>query len=350
MRTNQLGYFFVYELSIYQLLKEDAIDITKFLEKLSEYLWPIIRFGIKKNRRCSRCILSEVYSELTNGLCRECSKEFILNDFQTIEASQETKKQFHDRIKSLCETKRPYHVLLLLSGGKDSAYILSRIKTEYPDLKIICAFVNNGFSSSVAVSNATYVAEKFKTDLLIVNSYVDEFLKIFREAFLKLQGRGSYGVVDKADGDFIFEVGRRVAHDMQIPVIIGGLSWVQLEKIFGIKGFELEQDIPVIHPLAVWRVNEQEIRAEVRRQKLLPPGDDNPVVTNNRLILTMCALDVKNNGYCSFEPEFAQLVREGKTDRKTWLYNFELLEFATRKGFLDKEIQDSLGRLNLTIE
>lgn len=30
----------------------------------------------------------------------------------------------------------------------------------------------------------------------------------------------------------------------------------------------------------------------------------------------MSVVDVLNNGYCSFEPEFAQLVREGKTEKK----------------------------------
>lgn len=305
---------------------------------------------MKKHNRCKNCILSDAYVTLNHGLCKKCSEKELSYEDENSEASRELKQEFRKKIKLYSKINRPYQALLLLSGGKDSAYILSRMRSEYPNLKILCVFVDNGFSSPVAISNASYVAEKFNTDLLIVSSYVEEFSRIFRQAFLDLQGRGSYGVVDTADGDFIFEVGQRVAHDMQIPVNIGGLSWVQLEKIFGIKGFELKQEIPVIHPLAIWRVNEQGIRTEVQDRKLLPPGNDNPLVTNNKLILTMCALDVKNNGYCSFEPEFAQLIREGKADRKTWLHNFELLEFATRKGFFDKEIKDSLGKLNLTME
>ena len=325
---------------------------NKLMEQISEYLWPIIRLAVNKKKRCKKCILSEAYLPLENGVCEYCSDQVSFSGEEHLEVAEDVKNEFHQRMMSYIESDRPYHVLLLLSGGKDSAYILYRLKSEFPDLRILSVFVDNGFSSPVAISNATYVAGKFNTDLMVVSSYVDEFSKIFRQAFLNLKGRGSYGVIDKADGDFIFEVGQNVAHDMQIPVIIGGLSWVQLEKIFGIKGFELaEKDkVPVIHPLAVWRVNEQGIRDEVRNRKLLPPGSDNPIVTNNNLILTMCALDVKNNGYCSFEPEFAQLVREGKTDRKTWLYNFELLEFATRKGFMDNEIKESLSKLNLTLD
>ncbi len=329
---------------------EFIMNINKSLERVSEYLWPVIRFVIKKKRRCKNCILSEAYLPLKNGLCEKCSNEINCFEEKHFEASEDIKHKFHEKITSYQETDKRYHCLLLLSGGKDSAYILYRMKLEYPGLRILCVFVDNGFSSPVAISNATYVADKFKTDFMIVSSYVDEFSKVFRQAFLDLKGRGSYGVVDKADGDFIFEVGQKVARDMRIPMILGGLSWVQLQKIFGIDGFELEQEIPVIHPLAVWRVNEQGIRDEVQARNLLPRGNDNPVVTNNKLILTMCALDVKNNGYCSFEPEFAQLVREGKANRKTWLYNFELLEFATLNGFLDKEISDSLEKLHLTMD
>jgi hypothetical protein len=63
----------------------------------------------------------------------------------------------------------------------------------------------------------------------------------------------------------------------------------------------------------------------------------------------MSVVDILNNGYCSFEPEFAQLVREGKADRKTWLHIFELLEFATRRGLLAKDTREGLRKLNLSL-
>ena len=41
-----------------------------------------------------------------------------------------------------------YHVVLLLSGGKDSAYLLWRMRAEYPELRILCVTINNGFIMS----------------------------------------------------------------------------------------------------------------------------------------------------------------------------------------------------------
>jgi hypothetical protein len=245
----------------------------------------------------------------------------------------------------------PYHAALLLSGGKDSAYILHRMQQAFPDLRMLCVCVNNGFMSPVALKNVTHVAEKLGVDLLVVNSCKQRFARVLRQAFLDLKGRGSYGVVDKADGDLIFEIGRQVALDRKIPLMLGGLSWVQLEKIFGTKDFTLAQQEGVlsIFLLAVWRTNEQEIRSIVRTLKLLLPGSDSPIVSNNALITATSVIDVLNRGYCSFEPEFAQLVREGKTDRKTWLHTFELLEFATRKGFLARDVNTALGKLGLTL-
>lgn len=316
----------------------------------SKYLWPVVRLVVKTSRRCQRCILSEKYSPLKNGLCEECSQLTLTKSEETYEVSEHTKNRFHQTIKSYI-ANTPYHALLLLSGGKDSAYILHKMRQDYPELNILCAIVNNGFMSPVAIDGAKYVAEKLKTDLLVVNARIDEFAKVLRQAFLDLRGRGSYGVVDHADGELIFKTGQQVAKEMKIPLLIGGLSWVQVQRIVGKDDFELtEDDGPhMVFPLAVWRTNEQEIRATIRALELLPPGSDSPIVSNSSLILAMSVIDVLNNGYCSFEPEFAQLVREGKTDRKTWLHLFELLEFGTRKGFLTKDLRESLNKLNLSL-
>jgi hypothetical protein len=63
----------------------------------------------------------------------------------------------------------------------------------------------------------------------------------------------------------------------------------------------------------------------------------------------MCVVDILNHGYCSFEPEFAQLVREKKTDRRLWLHIFELMEHGVRTGRLVKEANQTLSRLGLTL-
>lgn len=326
------------------------MNTNKFLELYATYVWPIVRKFVKISKRCNHCIVSEKYVPLKNGLCEACSKNKLVGK-ESFEVSTETINLFQKTISSYVQQNNRYDAILLLSGGKDSAYILHRMKEEYPKLKMLALMINNGFSSQIAIQNAKNVAEKLKTDLFISNANIDDFAKAFRQGFLNLNGRGSSGVVDFIDGQMIFQIGQHIAFDMKIPLVIGGLSWTQVQNIVGIDSFELNEreGVKLVFPLAVWRTNEQEIRKKVRDLGLIPKGSDSPIVSNNQLITAMSAIDVLNNGYCSFEPEFAQMIREGKTDRKVWLHVFELLEFATTRGFLNKELKKTLAKLNLLL-
>lgn len=221
------------------------------------------------------------------------------------------KTRFDQTIRAHIRGAR-YDAILLLSGGKDSAYILDRMRREYPDLRILCLIVNNGQMSPVALKNAEHTTRKLNVDLLVVNRFVDEFVRTLREAFLNLNGRGAYGVVDRADGELIFKIGREIAADLGIGLLIGGLSWVQAQRILGTDDFEQTMGPAprMILPLVVWRTDEQDIRRVVRERELVLPGNDSPLVSNHQLVVAMAVADVLNLGYSSFEPEFAQLVRE----------------------------------------
>jgi hypothetical protein len=323
---------------------------NRFLDLYATYLWPVMRRVVKKPRRCKKCILSEKYAPLKDGLCPECSAAQTVAA-PDLEVSDETRAKFDETIKKYVNRNGGrYNAVLLLSGGKDSAYLLDRMRSDYPQLRILCVTVNNGFMSPLAIDSARFVAEKLKTDWLVSNADIEEFAAVLRRSFLELNGRGCYGVVDFADGDLIFKIGAKVASDMGIPLVLGGLSWVQVQRIVGEDDFELVQPSAphFVFPLAVWRTNEQTIRQIVRSSNLLPQGSDSPMVSNSSLIVSMAVVDILNLGYSSFEPEFAQLVREGKSDRKTWLHLFELLEFATTRGFLDEELSEALRKMNLS--
>lgn len=320
----------------------------RLLEFYSRCVWPVQRnfvFGLSK--RCKNCIVSEKYCTLTDGLCQECSN-FI--------SKEEPKPIFSiDDLTQVLESHAvggdKYDATLLLSGGKDSAYILHRIKTNYPSLKLLCLTVNNGFMSPLALKNVQHTTNKLKTDLLVVNC-ADKFIETFRQAFLEMKkGKGGYEAVDFADGNLIFKIAEETTQAMNIRMMIGGLSWVQIQNILESNEFAFtDSKLTTIHPLAVWQTDEQEIRSFVRKHNLLLKGSDSPVVSNHQLVLPMCVVDVLNKGYCSFEPEFAQLIREGKSSRKSWLYIYEFLEYMSKRGFLNKRVEKTLRRLDLTLK
>ncbi|MFM2449888.1 MAG: hypothetical protein RIS44_2338 [Pseudomonadota bacterium] len=325
---------------------------NQFLELYAKYCWPIARNFISKKMRCRQCLLSEMHGPLLKGVCGECSK---YQSKKTSHARDEINKQsfaedFDALIKSHTGNKK-YDAALMLSGGKDSAYVLQRLSAEYPDFKVLSIIVNNGFMSPLAISGAKATAERFRSDLIVVNSHIDAFYQALRKAFLELKGRGCYGVVDYTDGSMIFQVGTTITQQLNIPLLIGGLSWTQVQMIVGIHSFTLQKEnLPLqVFPLAVWQPSENEIRETVRSLDLLPKGYDSPIQSNSELITVMSVIDVMNLGYCSFEPEFAQMIREGKADRKTWLYLFEMLEFGTRKNIFKNDLRRILGKLELSV-
>jgi hypothetical protein len=325
------------------------------LEFYARYVWPVQRVVAKVSRRCSRCILSEKCSPLEGGVCEQCRNAESMPRTQMSEAPETLVglDEFVREVESFVGTGRSRHdALLLLSGGKDSAFVLHKMRTTFPKLRLLCLTVDNGFMSPVALTNAAYTASKMESDLLTLRSRAPEFARALREAFLSVKGRGCYSVVDYADGSLVFQVGRETAEELGIPLLIGGLSWVQLQHIVGINGFEVpgEGQTRSFFPLAVWRVNEQVIRKTVTDLGLIEPGQESPLATNSPLITAMTVVDVLNLGYSSFEPEFAQLVREGKTDRRLWLHLFEMVEYLTRTGPLKKEAGQVLAKLDLTLD
>lgn len=307
------------------------------------------------SRRCRRCAVSEKCTPIDAtslcDLCKNYNPATIETDEKKIEP-KDIKNQFEKSIRSACGCGGKYDAGILLSGGKDSAYILCRLRKEFPDLKLLGIVVDNGFMSQVAMNNVKQTSTVLNTDVLVVRSKVGQFASLFREAFLSLNGRPGYSVVDKADGSNIFNVGLNILADINIPIMFSGMSWVQLEHIAGLENtFEqvMPNGIRQIFPLAVWRENEQKIRSIVLDQGLIPAGNESPLVTNNELILPMCVIDILQLGYCGFEPEFSQLVREGKSDLKIWRNIFELLEYGVRTGYLIKETNRRLSQLNLTV-
>lgn len=290
----------------------------KILKFVIFYIWPLIRHFVSKSKRCKKCLLSEHYEPLKSGICKSCEELPSMNQV----LPKNSRDKIHDMslgevISSYKREGDKYDALLMLSGGKDSAYILARLKEEFPDLNLLCLFVDNGFSSSVAIKNAHYIANKQGVDFFVSNQEISDFKETFRTAFLTSKGKEAYGVVDFADGEKIFHTGVELANSLNLQLIIGGLSAEQVELILGNNDFRLRKkgDPEIIFPLAYWNVSETEVKKTVRQKKLLLPGTEHPLISNNDLILTMSTLDILNLGYCSFEAEFAKMIREGKANR-----------------------------------
>ncbi|MGE0078453.1 MAG: N-acetyl sugar amidotransferase [Bacteroidales bacterium] len=161
---------------------------------------------------CKKCILTESYHGIefdNNGVCNLCNSN---RKFSPIGESK-----LIDIFNSAKKKNTKYNVLVPLSGGKDSAYILHLAVNVY-GLKVLTMTFDNGFLSQLAIDNINTIVEKTKVDHIFCRPNPDTLQKIYRHML-------------KESGDFCgsCDIGTRanilkVARDYSIPIILYGTS------------------------------------------------------------------------------------------------------------------------------
>lgn len=366
---------------------------VRFFEWYVRYVWPFHRLFLRKHlsKRCSKCIISERHLELKGGLCPLCRNDASFEKSDRVPDHRDFSPKQEALLKGIVEEGKnrhgsSYDALVLFSGGKDSTYMLHRIKEAFPELRVLALTVDTGFMSPIVWGNINRVIGMLGVEHIVYRPDPSFYKKLFRFAILQSGNRGCYDVVDRLGGDALHDIGRNIAVRLNIPILMSGISPAQVKQILGLDGFESPRavecstrnqsagfpldeifseeerkmywwrggDIPagsiprVLFPFYAWGYDETVIKRKVTSLGLLEPQNTSPIVTNNILIPLMGVIDVKRNGYSSFESEFASLIRSGKADRERWVSIFELLEYAAHSGnFLKKILDEGLGKLDL---
>lgn len=357
-------------------------------ENYAKYVWPIHRRFVSKHlsERCKKCSLSGKCSPLSQGLCGQCRNQTEPSAEQVDNIEQIT-LEFDEMMQSYQgKAAGQFDALILLSGGKDSAFLLYEFKRLYPKLRLLAATVDNGFSSPVALNNVSELVRHFGVDHFFIRPNASLYQTTYSFALTHLGDKGGSEVVDMMHGDLVHDIGRNLAAQLKIPLLISGVSWTQAELVLNVYSFEMPREIElqrreasagfklneiydkqqlnywwdpnryaeenvarVILPFYVWRYDEQEIRKKVKDLGLIKRGHDSPLVTNDALIPVINLVDCWRKGYSSFEPEFARMVRLGKTDKKLWQNIFEMLEYSAKTGWMiEKDVVATLKDLGLT--
>lgn len=368
-----------------------AIEIA-LTEFTARFLWRYLRPFVRRylSRRCCRCILSECYSPLDeSGRCAVCAEYFkvVVPRDQENKSAHEIEHRLDQLLREyMGKASGPYDAVLLLSGGKDSAYLLHRMVTTYPDLRLICVLVDNGFMSPYALQNVARILSHFDVPHVTIKPKPSFVRKVFRHTLTHLDLQQGYSIVDLMDGHITFDHAKHFAVSYGIPLILCGLAKVQAEMVFGPTEIEFppEQEqarleercgirlrdvfdeaemqfwfdgsqwtsdqVPrFVLPFTVWDPDEEVILSEVDRLGLISKKRSRPLVTNNALIPVIGMAEMARFGYCCWEVEFARMVREGKSERYYWLALFEMLEFSVKSGkFINKTVVETLAQLGLT--
>jgi predicted PP-loop superfamily ATPase len=187
----------------------------------------------KNPQTCSCCVLHTDVPGVTvdgSGICSVC------RNYRKFEAHEPRARQYlleemETLFKKIKIKKRPYHVIVLFSGGKDSTILLKMAREKY-HLRPLAFSIVHPLVNETASKNMEAVARQLNVDLVKV--YLDEevYKKAVRQGILK---GPDYGLGEFFGCDicsfFHFWIPIKYAMKMDIPVVLEGSDLSQTGEI-----------------------------------------------------------------------------------------------------------------------
>lgn len=155
---------------------------------------------------CRRCLLTSEVTVIKDGICDFCRMH---NKFTALDLSY-----LPDLVKKLKE-KKGYQVLIGISGGLDSSYLLW-YTVKVLRLRPLVVHFNNGWNTDIATQNMALLINKLKVDFLQFHSddEYDELCGCFLKAGVK--------DLDTPNDVYMTELMRRVAIKYKIKYGFNG--------------------------------------------------------------------------------------------------------------------------------
>jgi hypothetical protein len=317
------------------------------------------------------------------GVCAFCRNHDTLRRATDDTARQAREADLENALRS-CKGTGRYDALVCLSGGKDSIYLLHRVKVEY-GLNVL-AFTTDVNIPEVAWDNIRRTVTKLGVDHLVYRPPAEFYRKLFRYLLMNQEARGavytvSYVYAPLFEGDAL-----TVALEKGIPLVLAGYSPGQPEPERMVYEFSRELicatdwtppalrdagalDEPelgrfwnpgrypsgttfprYLAPFHAWRYDQDEIMKKVVSLGLVRNQTHaSPIHSNYPINWLLMYSDLLNFGYNPYAPEFSALVREGKANRTYWRVMGPIVDFMIRrKVFLGRNVSSHLKWLGLT--
>ncbi len=185
---------------------------------------------------CTECGLPSNYPETdfdNSGVCHLC------NAFKGYKEKAEKYFKTEEELRSILvtnkEKNKTYDCLSLLSGGKDSTYILAQLVGM--GLKVLTFTLDNGYISEQAKENVNRIVEKLGVDHIYAQT--EHMNDIFIDSLNRHQ--------NVCNGCFktIYTLSTKIAMEKEIPFIVTGLSRGQFFETRLTEELFWEEDIDV---------------------------------------------------------------------------------------------------------
>jgi hypothetical protein len=337
--------------------------------------------------RCKKCLLPAAVPGADiagDGVCRFC-REAPSAEKRTEGPAPALREDLEETLRKARNTPGASHDCIVpLSGGKDSVYLLYKLKVEY-GLRVL-AFTADIDLPPVAWSNIRTALAKLDIDHLVYKPAPHFFTRLFGYLLRNQEARGavytvSYVYAPLFEGEVI-----RIAVQRNIPLILAGYSPGQPEPTRMLYEFSPElirnedwtpphlrecgkfsaddlayfynpRELPTgsrfpryLAPYHAWDYDQNQVMQKVADLGLVRrKGHASPIVSNYPINWLMMYSDLRHFGYNPYAPEFAALIREGKANINHWRLMGPLVDFMIRnRVFLGREVSRSMRWLGLS--
>lgn len=338
--------------------------------------------------KCRNCLMPGAVDGVTiasdSGLCNHClDSRTAANDAPQPEQARKLREADLERALVECRGKAEYDCLVPFSGGKDSVYLLHKLRQDY-GLKIL-AFTVNSNIPDLAWENIKLTLQKLDIDHISYSPRGQFYRKLFRYLLQNQEARGavysvSYVYAPLFEGDAI-----RIAMEKKIPLVLAGYSpgqpdpermlyefsprlvssidWTppelkqcgqftaeELGRFYNPTSYPPGTVFPrYLSPFHAWEYDQDQVMQSVVELGLVKSKKHaSPVHSNYPINWLLMYSDLKTFGYNPYEPEFADLIREGKASKNYWKFMFPLVNFTLRHRIgAAREITRSLNWLGL---
>jgi hypothetical protein len=190
-------------------------------------------------RRCTRCVLPDTIYNIEfdeNGVCNHCrGSDKAVDNYDFTGKGEEFERIIEEQRQRKIAKNLKYDVLVAVSGGRDSSYVVWKLATEY-GLNVLCANYDNPFTTEQARKNIEILVEKLGLDLVRFSDKGSIHKKSFRTnllAWMKDPELSSVGLLCLACQSLFLSV-FDIAKKNDIELIIAGAN------PYEITGFKME--------------------------------------------------------------------------------------------------------------
>ncbi|AWI78038.1 hypothetical protein CEW87_00960 [Parazoarcus communis] len=335
--------------------------------------------------KCRKCLLpaSAPGANLDNaGVCAFCRQT------TPQEKTAPSSAAFLDDLETTLAACRnnpnsEYDCIVPLSGGKDSLYLLHRLKVDY-GMRVL-AFTCDIDLPPVAWKNIRLALKKLNIDHLVFAPAFGFLSKLFRYLLCNQEARGAVYTVSYVYAPLFEGAAIRLAIEKNIPLILAGYSpgqpepermlyefsptlirdedWTpphlatcgefseaELTAFYNPKKLPTETAFPrYLAPYHAWDYDQDKVIRKVTELGLVQRSSHaSPIVSNYPINWLMMYSDLKQFGYNPYAPEFAALIREGKASLTYWRIMAPVVDFMIRNKLgLGREVRRSMEWLGL---